>query len=97
MSLTALGATLLASSLAMAQESKPTKPIVLSAAQLDEVTAGAGTPYGKIIIDATGRSFGQFIGPAKKAGTSAHSNYAGGAKALVEAVLADPPHAIPGT
>lgn len=94
---TGIAATLLASSLAVAEESKPTRPIVLSTTQLDGVTAGAGLPYGKIIIDATGRSFGQFIGPAKKAGTATHSNYAGGAKALVEAVLADPPHPIPGT
>jgi hypothetical protein len=92
-----IAATLLASGLALAEETKQSKPIVLTAAQMDTVTAGAGLPYGKIIIDATGRSFGQFIGPAKKAGTSVHSNYAGGAKALVEAVLADPPHPIPGT
>jgi hypothetical protein len=88
-----ISATLLLSGFAGAQESKP---VVLSAAQMDAVTAGAGLPYGKIIIDATGRSFGELIGPAKKAGTSTHSNYAGGAKALVEAVLANPPHPIPG-
>jgi len=92
-----IAAALLASGFAMAETSKQTKPIVLSAAQLDTITAGAGLPYGKTIIDVTGRSFGQFIGPAKKAGTWTHSNYAGGAKALVEAVLADPPHPIPGT
>jgi hypothetical protein len=89
-----LAASLLASSLALADESKP---VVLTAAQMDSVTAGASMPYGKIIIDVTGKSFGQFIGPAKKAGTAVHGNYAGGAKALVEAVLSDPPHPIPGT
>jgi hypothetical protein len=49
-------------------------------------TAGAGAPGpapGKAIQEACGVSFGQLVGPAKKAGTSFHSNYAGGAKALV--------------
>jgi hypothetical protein len=89
---TSLFATLLVSGLAVADGSKP---IELTAAQMDAITAGAGMPYGKIIIDATGRSFGQLIGPAKKDGTSAHDNYAGGAKALVEAVLSGG-HPIPG-
>ncbi|MBT8441251.1 MAG: hypothetical protein KJO76_02605, partial [Gammaproteobacteria bacterium] len=44
------------------------KPIELTDAQMDTVTAGAG--FGKTIIEATGSSFGQLIGPAKKAGTS---------------------------
>jgi hypothetical protein len=87
----ALAATLMIGGTAMAEESKP---IQLSAAQMDSVTAGAGQPYGKILIDVTGRSFGQFIGPAKKAGTSVHGNYAGGVKALVEAALAGQ-HPIP--
>lgn len=40
-------------------------------------------PPGKTIKEACGVSFGQLIGPAKKAGDSTHSNYAGGAKAFV--------------
>lgn len=40
-------------------------------------------PPGKTIQEACGKSFGQLVGPAKKAGTSTHSNYAGGAKALL--------------
>ena len=93
-----VSAMLVLPGLAGAEESKPvfqeSKPVVLSAEQMDSITAGEGLPYGKIIIDATGRSFGGLIGPAKKAGTSAHGNYAGGAKALVEAVLAGQ-HPIP--
>jgi hypothetical protein len=40
-------------------------------------------PPGKTIQEACGVSFGQLIGPAKAAGTATHSNYKGGAKALV--------------
>ena len=40
-------------------------------------------PPGKTIQDACGVSFGQLVGPAKKAKTATHDNYAGGAKALV--------------
>jgi hypothetical protein len=40
-------------------------------------------PPGTTIQAACGVSFGQLVGPAKKAGTATHSNYAGGAKALV--------------
>jgi hypothetical protein len=69
------------------------QPVVLSEAQMDNVTAAG---YGKTLIDVTGKSFGQFIGPAKKNGTSVHSNYAGGVKALVEAALAGA-HPIPGS
>lgn len=45
--------------------------------------AAAGhAAYGKVIQDACGASMGQLIGPAKKAGTATHDNYAGGARAL---------------
>ncbi len=45
--------------------------------------APGNLPPGKTIQQACGVSFGQLVGPAKAAGTSVHSNYAGGAKALV--------------
>lgn len=61
------------------------KPVTLTEAQMDNITAAG---YGKTLIDVTGKSFGQLIGPAKKNGTATHSNYAGGVKALVEAALA---------
>ena len=81
----------LASGPVMAGDSQP---VELTDAQMDTITAGSG--FGKTIIDVTGKSFGELIGPAKKAGTSFHSNYAGGAKALVEAVTG-PGHPIPGS
>ena len=59
------------------------KPVTLTEQQMDTVTAAG---YGKTIIDVVGKSFGQLVGPAKKAGTSAHGSYPGGAKALVENV-----------
>jgi len=86
-----LSTVLLASGPVLAGDSKP---IELTDAQMDTITAGSG--FGKTIIDLTGKSFGEFIGPAKKAGTSTHGNYAGGAKALVEAVTG-PGHPIPGS
>jgi hypothetical protein len=61
------------------------EPVELTADQMDEVTA-AGPAYGKTIQAATGTSFGGLVGPAKSTGTATHGNYAGGAKALVEAV-----------
>lgn len=62
------------------------EPVELTAEQMDSVTA-AGNAYGKTIQLVTGgASFGQLVGPAKKAGTATHDNYAGGAKALVETV-----------
>lgn len=72
------------------------EPVQLTAEQMDGITAAGGNalPYGKLIIAVTGKPFGGLIGPAKKAGTSAHSNYAGGARALVEAVLG-PGHPVP--
>jgi hypothetical protein len=45
-------------------------------------------PPGKTIKDTCGVSFGQLIGPAKAAGTSAHANYAGGAKAFLPLLAA---------
>ena len=42
-----------------------------------------GGGNGLLIQKACGVSFGQLVGPAKKAGTSFHANYAGGANALV--------------
>ena len=73
--------------------SSDAKPITLTETQMDSITAAG---YGKTLIDVVGKSFGQLVGPAKKEGTSAHSNYAGGAKALVEAALAGA-HPIPGS
>lgn len=70
--------------------SSDAKPITLTETQMDSVTAAG---YGKTIIDVVGVSFGQLVGPAKKAGTSAHGNYAGGAKALVETVCVHVPTA----
>jgi hypothetical protein len=64
------------------------QPIELTSEQMDSVTAAGGKAYGKTLIDVTDYSFGQLIGPAKKAGESTHDNYAGGVKALVEAALA---------
>jgi hypothetical protein len=50
---------------------------------------GASAAPGQDIKAACGASFGQLISGAKKAGTSVHSNYAGGAKAFSDpAVLA---------
>ncbi len=46
-------------------------------------SASEHMPPGKMIKESCDASFGQLIGPAKKAGTSTHSNYAGGAKAFV--------------
>ncbi len=42
-----------------------------------------GGGNGLVIQQACGSSMGQLIGPAKKAKSATHSNYAGGAKALV--------------
>jgi hypothetical protein len=42
-----------------------------------------GGGAGLVIQQACGASFGGLVGPAKKAGDSTHSNYKGGAKALV--------------
>ncbi len=42
-----------------------------------------GGGNGLAIQQACGASMGQLIGPAKKAKSATHSNYAGGAKALV--------------
>ena len=64
-------------------KSEKSKPVELTEAQMDSITAAG---YGKTIIDVAGVPFGQLVGPAKKAGTATHSNYAGGAKALVETV-----------
>ena len=47
----------------------------------------------KTIIDVVGVSFGQLVGPAKKAGTATHGSYPGGAKALVETVCVHVPSA----
>ena len=66
------------------------KPITLTEAQMDSITAAG---YGKTIIDGVGKSFGQLVGPAKKAGTAAHGSYPGGAKALVETVCVHVPSA----
>ena len=68
------------------QQAQKSQPVQLTVEQMDNVTAARG--YGKTLIDVTGYSFGQLIGPSKKAGTSTHSNYAGGVKALVQAALA---------
>lgn len=78
----------------LAEDIKPaeSKPLTLTEAQMDSVTAAG---YGKTLIDVVGKSFGQLVGPAKKDGSSVHSNYAGGARALVEAALAGA-HPIPG-
>jgi hypothetical protein len=80
-----IATALLVASPAMASdvETKTSKPVTLTAEQMDSVTAAG---YGKMIIDAAG-PFGQLIGPAKKAGTSAHGSYPGGAKAFVCAHL----------
>ncbi len=89
-----IAAALVISGTALADDvnNAESKPVKLTEAQMDSVTAAG---YGKTLIEVTGKSFGQFIGPAKKSGTSAHSNYAGGVKALVEAALAGA-HPIPG-
>ncbi|MEJ2129985.1 MAG: hypothetical protein P8X81_14240 [Woeseiaceae bacterium] len=86
-------AALLVAGPAIAEDSASTesKPMTLTEAQMDSITAAG---YGKTLIDVVGKSFGQLVGPAKKEGTSVHSNYAGGAKALVEAALAGA-HPIP--
>jgi opacity protein-like surface antigen len=83
-----LATALLVASPAMAAdvESETSKPVTLTEQQMDSITAAGPMAYGKTIMIATGVSFGQLIGPAKKAGTAVHSNYAGGAKALVENV-----------
>ena len=91
----AIAAATIISSPALAEDANKSvsKPITLTEAQMDSITAAG---YGKMLIELTRKSFGQFIGPAKKNGTATHSNYAGGVKALVEAVMAEPPHPIPG-
>ena len=71
-------------------ESKTSKPVTLTEQQMDSVTAAG---YGKTIIDVVGVSFGQLVGPAKKAGTATHGSYPGGAKALVETVCVHVPSA----
>ena len=83
-----IATALLVASPAMASdvETKTSKPVTLTEQQMDSITAAGPMPYGKIIMDATGVSFGQLIGPAKKAGTATHGSYPGGAKALVENV-----------
>lgn len=88
-----VAAALLIAGPAIAEDVTPTesKPVALTEAQMDSITAAG---YGKTLIDVVGKSFGQLIGPAKKDGTSVHSNYAGGVKALVEAALAGA-HPIP--
>lgn len=90
-----LAAALVFASPVLAEDAEDSnaKPITLTEAQMDSITAAG---YGKTLIDVVGKSFGQLVGPAKKAGTSVHSNYAGGAKALVEAALAGA-HPIPGS
>ena len=55
-------------------ESKTSKPVTLTEQQMDSVTAAG---YGKTIIDVVGVSFGQLVGPAKKAGTATHGSYPG--------------------
>jgi len=80
---------------AMADEAKDVKstesePVTLTEQQMDSITAAG---YGKTIIDVVGVSFGQLVGPAKKAGTAAHGSYPGGAKALVETVCVHVPDA----
>ena len=89
-----VAAAMLVSGPALAEDVEVTesKPVTLTEAQMDGITAAG---YGKTLIDTVGKSFGQLIGPAKKEGTSVHSNYAGGGKALVEAALAGA-HPIPG-
>ena len=87
-----LATALLVASPAMASdvETKTSKPVTLTEQQMDSVTAAG---YGKTIIDVVGVSFGQLVGPAKKAGTAAHGSYPGGAKALVETVCVHVPSA----
>jgi opacity protein-like surface antigen len=76
---------------AIAEDVKPveSKPVTLTEAQMDSITAAG---YGNTIIEVAGVPFGQLIGPAKKNGTAVHSNYAGGAKALVETVCVHLPN-----
>lgn len=66
--------------------------IVLAMAAMMALGGGsaafAGNGYGAAIQDACGVSMGQLIGPAKKAGTDFHDNYAGGAKALAAVAAA---------
>ena len=76
--------------LAEDKKSSESKPITLTEKQMDGITAAG---YGKTIIDVVGASFGQLVGPAKRSGTAAHGNYAGGAKALVETVCVHVPDA----
>ena len=87
-----IATALLVASPAMASdvETKTSKPVTLTEQQMDSVTAAG---YGKTIIDVVGVSFGQLVGPAKKAGTAAHGSYPGGAKALVETVCVHVPSA----
>ena len=86
-----LAAALIVSGPVLADEEKSSesKPVTLTEKQMDSITAG----YGKTIIDVVGASFGQLVGPAKRSGTAAHGNYAGGAKALVETVCVHVPSA----
>ena len=58
-------------------------------AALLALPAAAGAAPGQDIKAACGLSFGQLISGAKSTGTSAHSNYAGGANAFSDpAILA---------
>ena len=90
--LIAIAAALCVSGPVMADEAKDaeSKPVTLTEQQMDSITAAG---YGKTIIDVVGASFGQLVGPAKKAGTATHGNYPGGAKALVESVCVHVPSA----
>jgi hypothetical protein len=91
-----LATALLVASPAMASdvETKTSKPVTLTEQQMDSITAAGPMAYGKTIMTVTGGlSFGQLIGPAKKAGTAAHGSYPGGAKALVETVCVHVPSA----
>lgn len=55
---------------------------LISALALVALPATAGAAPGQDIKAACGLTFGQLISGAKSSGTSAHSNYAGGANAF---------------
>ncbi len=55
---------------------------LISALALVALPATAGAAPGQDIQAACGLTFGQLISGAKSSGTSAHSNYAGGANAF---------------
>ena len=63
--------------------------VAISAAALLALPAAAGAAPGQDIQSACNASFGQLISGAKSSGTSAHSNYGGGANAFSDpAILA---------